>query len=191
MCVSAFTATATLILRLLITPDVREMCPVCQVIGAFGDPVRMSYFGLHVCMLRICTYLCCKLCKFLLQINPDIWKKFYPNHTCCVSRGGQQVLLKTSICKWERPYGEGNSASLYFCEFHALQLVCSWYSSKHQSGTSWPYKENKEGIWAGLAKMGPDSNIPGPLPIYSILGFATSFTSRPILHVFPIFPRSK
>lgn len=35
-----------------------------------------------------------------------------------------------------------------------LPLVCSWNSSKYQSGSSWPYKEKKGGIQAGLAKAG-------------------------------------
>lgn len=141
------------------------------------------------------------VCKCLVfWIYPDIWANFSQNHTCYFLRGGQQLktytegLLKTSTCSPEPPHRGVQAREEKQSSFksqalisvnHILcktsPLVCSWNSSKYQSGSFWPYKEKKGGIRDGLAKVGPTQTF---LAYYQYTAFCALPPPSP-LHISP------
>lgn len=121
--------------------------------------MRLSAPDCSVCFVCCLSCGCCQTSgQTFLRIAHGILKRW---------PAVKNIHRRPGTCNSEPPHGgiqgrEGKQPSLKSQAFisvnhslcKTLPLAWSWTYLRFQSGSFWPYKENKRGIWAGLAKVG-------------------------------------
>lgn len=122
-----------------------------------------------------------------------IWT-FFENHIFKRWIAVKNIHRSPGTCGPDPPHSEKSSpkSQALTCVNYILCKTVPLAVGSTLNLSFWLYKENSGGIQAGLVKVGPTQTF---LAYYQHTAFCTwptsPLTSRPIPHMFPIFPWSK